>query len=168
MPPYVEGRLEFDFTSALSVEKLDAPGAPLPHGMALVDFVVEEGTKRLLIEVKDPEGAPATHRNAAITKFLKKMKGDGLISEEIVPKARDSYTYLHLMGKDEKDFILVAVLGVGNPDVALLGDFKNRLLGRLRKEASTSWVRTYVKDCIVVTPQTWSSLFAGYPLSVTP
>jgi len=40
-----EGELEFDFSAAKRVEKLDSPLTPLPHGMALVDFVIEEDEK---------------------------------------------------------------------------------------------------------------------------
>lgn len=166
MAKVTEGRIEFDFTAATKVERLDQPGTPLPHGMALVDFVVEETKRTLLIEIKDPEGAPDLYRAKALRDFLKKMTGDGLIHEEIVPKARDSYTFLHLMQRDGQDFVLVCLLGVGSPDAALLGDFKNRLLARLRKETATAWVRRYVKDCVVVTPQTWATVFPSYPLKV--
>ncbi len=166
MAKVTEGRLEFDFSAAAVVQRLDQPGTPLPHGMALVDFVVEEAKRILLIEVKDPEGTPAAHRAKALEDFIEKMKGNGLIHEEIVPKARDSYTFLHLMKQDGKSFILVCLLGVGTPDLALLGGFKDRLLARLRKEAATASVRQYVKDCVVVTPDTWKSVFPAYPLKV--
>ena len=165
MSTHTEGRLNFDFKRALGVDKLDAPGEPKPHGMSFVDFVVEEERRCLLIEVKDPEGVSSEHRASEMKKYLKKIEGDGLIFEELVPKTRDSYTFLHLMGRDDKAFILVAVLGIGSPDMALLGDFKNRLLRRLRKETSVQWVRQYVKDCIVVTPEIWNSVFSAYPLS---
>ena len=166
MGKVTEGRLEFDFTAAAQVERLDLPGTPLPHGMALVDFVVEEGRRTLLIEIKDPEGTPAPYRAEALREFVKKMEGDGLIHQEIVPKARDSYTFLHLMARDRPGLILVCVLGVGTPDPALLGSFKNRLLRRLSKETAVPWVRQYVKDCVVLTPDMWASVFPDYPLKV--
>ena len=165
MSTFKEGRLEFDFSSAKAAERLDAQGTALPHGMALVDFVVEETSKLLLIEVKDPEGAPPAHRAQAVEDFLKKMSEDTLIHQELVPKARDSYTFLHLLEREKREIIFVAVVGAGSPDAALLGDFKNRLLARLRHEASVPWVREYVKDCIVITPQLWSAQFHSYALS---
>ncbi len=85
MAKVTEGRLEFDFPNAQSVERLDQTGTPLPHGMALVDFVVEETKRTLLIEIKDPEGAPASHRAKALEDFVRKMQGDGLIHQELVP-----------------------------------------------------------------------------------
>ena len=141
MEDFTEKRMKFDFTSAEKADRLDRQGVPLPHGMAFVDFVVEETKRTLLIEVKDPEGTPAPHRSEALKDFSKKMRGNGLIHEEIVPKARDSYTFLRLMGRDDKMFILVCLLGVGSRDPALLGDFKNRLLARLSKETAVPWVR---------------------------
>ncbi|RMH39589.1 MAG: hypothetical protein D6689_16095 [Deltaproteobacteria bacterium] len=161
-----EGRMELRFPGSARVERLDQRGTPLPYGMALVDFVVEEASRSLLIEVKDPEGAPDPYREEELRSFRKKMKGNGLIHNELVPKARDSYTFLHLMKRDGKRFILVCLLGVGSPDPALLGDFKNRLLARLRQETTTAWARQYVKDCVVVTPATWASVFPNYPLNV--
>jgi len=161
-----EGRLRFNFAKALSAERLDQPRTPQPQGMALVDFVVEEKHKTLLIEVKDPDGAPSPHRANALSTFVSDMKADGLIHEKLVPKARDSYTFLHLMGRDDKSFVLVCLLGVGTSDPALLGNFKNRLLSRLRQEAAIPWVRRYVEDCVVVTPTTWATFFPNYPLKI--
>ena len=43
-----EGELVFDFSTATHVERLDAQREPLPTGMALVDFVVEEEARVLL------------------------------------------------------------------------------------------------------------------------
>jgi len=161
-----EGRLAFDFSAADRVLRLDEPGAPRPHGISFVDFVVEEGHRTLLIEIKDPDRTPGPHRQDALRRFDQKLRSDDLIHEELVPKARDSYTFLHLMAREGTERIFVCVLGVGTPDPALLINFKDRLLARLRKEAATAWVRPYVKDCVVVTPKTWTSVFSKYPLTV--
>lgn len=162
-----EGRIEIDFTAAERVERLDRPGVALPHGMAFVDFVVEETSRTLLVEIKDPEGAPDPHRARARREILQKMESGALIHHELVPKARDSYTFLHLMRRDDgRDFVFVCVLGVGSADPGLLGDFKNRLLRRLRREAEEPWIRRYVMDCIVVTPLNWARVFPEYPIAV--
>ena len=73
-----------------------------------------------------------------------------------------------VMNRDGKEFIFVAVLGVGSSDPALLGDFKNRLLSRLRQETAVPWVRKYIRGCVVVTPQTWNNSFPSFPLAVVP
>ena len=164
-PPVREGDLEFHFVGAVGVTRVDVQGVKAPQGMQLVDFLVEEKRRALLIEVKDPSNpnAPERERRA----FAKKMSGKKLIDEELVPKARDSYTYLHLMANDSKPFLFVVVLGLEElPDqAAQLAPFKDRLLGRLRHEAEVPWVRQYVTDCIVITPERWSTHFPNYALT---
>ncbi|MBW8004080.1 MAG: hypothetical protein FVQ80_19175, partial [Planctomycetes bacterium] len=52
---FMEGALEFDFSSALSAEKLDDHKIfPPIEGMKFVDFLIEEKSMLILIEVKDP------------------------------------------------------------------------------------------------------------------
>ena len=105
-----EGELQFEFSGATSVERLDVQGQPRPQGMALVDFVVEEHSRTLLIEIKDPsqQPVPDTERR----RFIRAMQHQTLIHEELVPKARDSYTFLHLMERDTQPFVYVVVLGL--------------------------------------------------------
>jgi len=162
-----EGELVFDF-SAISVEKLDQQGVSKPEGMSFVDLVVEESDKIFLIEVKDPsqQGTPEENRE----KFLKDLEQDDLINRKLVPKARDSYTYLHLMERDNKPFIFVLLLGLDalelerDIDEALLLPFQERLLKRIRKEAAKPWKRKYIKDCIVVTTEKWPKYFPNYTI----
>lgn len=172
-----EGEFEFDFTSAVAVMKLDDPGKQKPEGMQLVDFVLEEAQRRIMLEVKDPSceaKGKDSAAAAAIVKsrqdFMKKVQHDTLIAEELAPKARDSYSYLHLMKQDDKPILYAFLLGaekLGIDDGLLMG-FKDRLLARLRKEADQPWTRRYVADCLVLTEQTWSLAFPQYPLSRIP
>jgi hypothetical protein len=159
-----EGGLEFDFPSSSNPERLDASVSGC-EGMKSVDFMVEEKRRDLLIEIKDPSQskAPETERK----KFLEKIKGEGLINEELTPKARDSYTFLHLMQRDSREFIFVVFLGLGaiHHEPALLMSFKERLLRRIRQEASVPWRRNYIKDCIVVTESSWATHFPQYHFS---
>ncbi len=169
-----EGELLFDFSKAIKSEKLDAPGKPLPEGMQFVDVVVEEDERLLLIEVKDPSAKPkgaGPRATAAIQKernaFLKKLRDDSLISKELTPKARDSYAFLHLMGRDGKRMRFVFLLGAAEMKLepALLLGFKDRLLARLRKETDRAWVKAYVTDCLVLTETTWAMAFPKYSLT---
>ncbi len=161
---FEEGELIFQFHGALHVEKLDAEGRPKPTGMKLVDFVVEEEDRTLLIEVKDPSAGsvPAKERR----KYAQKLSGNELIKDQLVPKVRSSYTYLHLMKRDRKPFLYVVVMGLDEyPDEkALLLGFKDRLLKNIRQEVHEPWERKYIKDCIVVTLGDWPRYFAQYPL----
>lgn len=160
-----EGELQFEFLGATSVERLDVQGQPRPQGMALVDFVVEESSRILLIEIKDPAQQHAPEREHQ--RFTRAMQHRTLIYEELVPKARDSYTFLHLMERDTQPFVYVVVLGLERlaVDPALLSSFKDRLLQRLRHEAQDPWQRHYVTDCVVVMPGTWPTHFPAYALS---
>lgn len=165
MDRFKEGEFVFRFPGAGKVEKLDEEGTSKPAGMKLVDFVVEEEARTLLIEVKDPSASNVPDKE--IEKYTRQLGGKELICDHLVPKARDSYTYLHLMKRDSKPFLYIVVLGLERfPDEkALLVGFKDRLLQRIRKEAKEPWTRQYVKDCIVVTLTGWNKLFKNYPLS---
>lgn len=163
MNRYKEGELLFDFNSAGKVEKLDEKGVPMPSDMKLVDFVVEEDARMLLIEIKDPSHSktPAKGRE----EYIKKLGGNQLISEELVPKIRGAYTYLHLMKRDSKPFLYVVVFGLDRypNEKALLIGFKERLLKRILHEGKEPWKRQYIKDCIVVTIDGWNEHFKNYP-----
>jgi hypothetical protein len=171
-----EGEFEFDFRTA-KVERLDDPTKPCPEGMKLVDFVIEEAERLIMLEIKDPSckarGGDAK-AEAAMEKaragFLNKIQNDALIADELTPKARDSYTYLHLMKRDGKPVLYAFLLGADRLplDPALLLGFKDRLLARLRQETDQPWARHYVTDCLVLTEQTWPIAFPDYPLSRTP
>ena len=95
------------------------------------------------------------------------MQNNELIANELVPKARDSYCYLHLMKQDNKPLIFVVLLGLSTfpNEKALLAGFKDRLLSRLRKEADKPWKRQYVKDCVVLTENNWNKIFPQHKLN---
>ena len=168
-----EGELEFDFSNAKKAEKFDkqergVSSGPRPHGMDSVDFVVEEETRILLIEVKDPscKGAPEKERK----KFIEEMKHKTLIHNKLVPKARDTYTFLHLMKRDKKPFLYVVLLGLEefSLDFPVLMNFKDHLLQRLRQESDIPWKLNYVTDCIVVKVSDWGKFFPKYGLKRVP
>jgi len=169
-----EGELEFDFSAATQAEKLDDKGKKLPEGMKFVDFVIEEEHGLIMLEIKDPSCQAKggdTKAEAAIQKqrdeFIKKLYKDDWIAEDLTPKARDSYTFLHLMARDTKPIIYVLLIGSDKLTLepALLATFKDRMLARLRQEADQPWVRQYVDDCFVVTEKTWPIVFPDYPLT---
>jgi len=159
--------MEFDFTGAIAAERLDDRDGARPPGKA-VDFVVEEDARVLLVEVKNPSppSVPPRKRAEVAARETAKRVSGGLINDDLVPKARDSYTYLHLMARDGKPFLFVVVDDTSAPalEKALLVTFQDRLLARLRHEAREPWKRDYVADCIVASPETWSAAFPTYGL----
>lgn len=171
-----EGEFEFNFSGALSVNKLDNKEKKLPHGMQLVDFIVEEKDRIIFIEIKDPSCKPKKDTPAATEalkrereSFMRKIQNDELIAHELTPKARDSYCYLHLMARDNKRIIYTFLLGAEKLtiDHASLMRFKERLLSQTRKECDKPWERNYVSDCIVLTEETWADAFPNYTLTRT-
>jgi len=161
-----EGELSFYFGEKQLVDKLDEQGHDSPVGMRLVDFVIEEDKRILIVEVKD---LPASQIPTNLKEFKKKEKltkfqFGSLIRKELVPKARDSYCYLHLMEGDAKPFDFVFLTRIDRMGVnkELLIKFNDRLKAHLRKEADKKWKRPYVRNCAVLTVDTWNSHFKSY------
>lgn len=168
-----EGGFVFDFSRASAWERFDPPGRAVPQGMSMVDFVVEETDRLLLIEVKDPFPPPGPdpllprRAKGGIWPRGEGFRIDRLIHQSLVPKVRDSYTYLHLMGRDEKPVLYVVLLGFDRifRENDLLVVVKDRLASRLRQEGHLPWKRPYVLDCLVLDPDRWRRFFPEYPLS---
>lgn len=144
-----EGELLFTFGEDWSASRLDERGVPVPHGMAFVDFVAEGDKEIVLIEVKDPA---ASRIEEGRRRFADRLKGEELVNRHLAPKARDSYTYLHLMRRDAKRMRLVVALGLDGMSVQepLLMALNDRLRLRLRQEGRQPWEREYMESCLVV------------------
>lgn len=164
MNTYTEGELSFDFPDGLSVKKMDKQGIPIPMGMKLVDFVLRGNSDTYLLEIKDPSHSEAPDKNRA--DYKNRIKTKDLIAKELVPKARDSYTCLHLMEEDDKPFTYLVLLALdawaGKDQKAMLLGFKDRLAKRLNQETDQPWERKYIKDCAVLTVEKWNSRFPDW------
>ena len=160
-----EGEIALDFSSAAQHFRLDEQGVARPEGMRLVDFVVEDRDRILLVEIKDASDAGTTEKDRLA--FVRKLQTNQLVNESLTPKARDSYCYLHLMEQDKKPCLLVFLLGLEamNTEPALLMGLRERLLHRVRHESDHPWVRRYVSDCVVVGLDGWNKAFPMYPAS---
>lgn len=145
-----EGDLRLDNEADfVSMARLDQQGDPTPHGMSLVDWVLDHSKYRLLVEIKDPSNPAATPDKRA--DFANRIRSEGLVNETLVPKCRDSYTYLHLMAQDDKPMVYVVVLGgeLLRLDAAARLALQDRVNRRLRQEAARPWERQYVVGCVV-------------------
>lgn len=89
--------LEFNFPEGLEWNELDRQGVKLPVRMKFVDLVIERERDILLIEIKDPSHSKSPDENR--TQYLKSLADNSILTQELTPKARDSYLYLHLMEK---------------------------------------------------------------------
>ena len=159
--------LEFTFPKNLGEYELDKQGVKLPTKMKFVDIVIERENDILLIEIKDPSHAMSDERQRKA--YLKKLRNDELITQELTPKARDSYTYLHLMERDTKPFVYIVLLGLDAFDttiqqIALTG-FKDRLLADIKEESHEAWKRKHISDCAVYSVATWNKYFPDWPIT---
>lgn len=158
--------LLFNFPDDLSWSELDKQGVKLPVRMKFVDLVIERDKDILLVEIKDPSHSRSKDkdRNA----YLKRLSDNSVLTQELTPKARDSYLYLHLMERDHKPFKYVVVLGLDafDPDLqkAIMFGFKDRLLADIREESFEAWKRKHIADCIVLSVESWNKSFPKWLL----
>ena len=147
-----EGEIEFVFGDAWRAEKFDRRGVRWPKGISPVDFVVEGKGEIVLLEVKDPSAARATPEQRQ--RFAQDMQTRTLVHEGLVPKARSSYGFLHLMARDTKPMRFVVVIGVESLSIEplLIEQLADRLRRRVKTEAPEPWKREYVAACTVVPP----------------
>ncbi len=156
--------LEFEFPKNLTWQELDVQGQPLPVHMKFVDIVIERDTDILLIEIKDPSNVLSTEKEQK--KYCKRLIDNSVLKQELTPKARDSYAYMHLMERDVKPFKYIVLLGLDafeqQVQTAILTGFKDRLMSDIQNEGQ-GWKRKYIKDCAVLTVAQWNKIF-DWPL----
>jgi hypothetical protein len=165
-----ERDLVFDFTGCESVKKLDQQGVrqETAHGMKLVDFTVREANRILLIEVKDPSDSLSLPEDSR--HYARKLRYRGLVREDLAPKCRDTYSYLHLMAEDDLPAWFILVLGIRDGEgvgPAELGALQDYLFHCLLWEAGVPWKRRYVEGALVLTPQNWAD-YMPYGLERVP
>jgi len=159
--------LQFAFPDGLNWEELDKQNVKLPVTMKFVDLVIEREKDVLLIEIKDPSHASSPEKERA--SYFKRLQDNSVVTQELTPKARDSYTYLHLMEKDTKPFKYIVLIGLDAFDEqaqkALLGGFKDRLLADIRCESFEPWKRRHIEDCVVFSVAGWNKQFPAWQIS---
>lgn len=169
MKPYraeENAELLFEFPDEVVWDELDRQGVKLPERMKFVDLVIERDTDVLLVEIKDPSHSksPDKQKNS----YLKRLSDNSVLTHELTPKARDSYSFLHLMARDEKPFKYIVLIGLDAFDPeqqkAVLFGFKDRLIADIRCEAYEAWKRKHIADCAVLSVETWNQTFPEWPV----
>ncbi len=166
----IEGELEFDFRKAIRAERFDEEKRHrMSHCMKAVDFLVEWPDALWFIEVKDPSKSsiPDHLSNKERRNFIERMKKKVLFHEELGPKAKDSFLYLHLMGEvPEKPIKYFVLLALRELDKALLS-FSAREL----KQAScligpnnSEWRNRYICAAAVYNLETWNQHLGHCPV----
>lgn len=159
--------LLFEFPDEVVWDELDKQGVKLPVRMKFVDLVIERDADVLLVEIKDPSHSksPDKERNS----YLKRLSDNSVLTQELTPKARDSYLFLHLMERDGKPFKYIVLVGLDAFDPsqqkAVLTGFKDRLMADIRCEAYEAWKRRHIADCAVLSVETWNQNFPTWPVT---
>jgi hypothetical protein len=165
-----EGELVFDFSAAINSDQFDDKDThKLSHCMKAVDFIVEWDNEFWFVEVKDPSNSkiPSEIRRNELKKFIAKINNETLFSNELGPKIKDSFLYLHLSKKlPSKPMKYLVLLAIGNLDPALLlrsmEDLKRSscLLG----PGNSAWENHYVEEALVFNEQTWNEKLKKCPV----
>lgn len=153
--------LLFEFQDDVEWEELDKQGVKLPTSMKFVDLVIERETEVLLVEIKDPSHSNCPDKERK--KYMKRLLDNSILTQELTPKARDSYLFLHLMERDYKPFKYIVLLGVDafTPEIqkGILLNFKDRLFDDIRCETFMPWKRRHIQDCAVLTTDSWNDKY---------
>lgn len=120
----------------------------------------------LLVEIKDPSHSRSQEQDRK--NYKNRLKNNSILTQELTPKARDSYLYLHLMERDNKPFKYIVLLGLDAFDSefqkVLMSNFKDRLLADIRNESFEAWKRKHIDDCIVLSLESWNQTFPEWLL----
>ncbi|QOY61795.1 hypothetical protein INQ40_07365 [Lysobacter sp. H21R4] len=158
--------LIFSFPDDLKWDELDKQGVRLPMKMKFVDLVIEREEDVLLIEIKDPScsRSPEKERNS----YLKRLSDNSVLTQELTPKVRDSYLFMHLMERDGKPFKYIVLIGLDAFDSemqkAILFGFKDRLMADIRCETVDPWKRRHIDDCAVLSVESWNETFPDWQI----
>ena len=159
--------LLFEFQDDVEWEELDKQGVKLPTRMKFVDLVIERETEVLLIEIKDPSHSRSP--DGERRRYLKRLSDNSILTQELTPKARDSYLFLHLMERDSKPFKYIVLFGLDafTPEIqkGLLLNFKDRLFDDIKCETYEPWKRKHIQDCAVLTADSWNKKYPEMPVT---
>lgn len=159
--------LLFEFPDEVEWDELDKQGVKLPVRMKFVDLVIERDADILLVEIKDPSHSKSPDKERS--SYFMRLSDNSVLTQELTPKARDSYSYLHLMERDGKPFKYIVLIGLDAFDPlqqkAVLAGFKDRLMADIRCEAYEAWRRKHIADCAVLSVETWNQNFPKWPVT---
>ena len=167
----VEDNLEFDFRPATnSVRFDDEVTHGLSHCMKRVDFIIETADTIIFIEIKDPDNPKA--RPVNVSQFLQQLRSNSLITNALVPKARDSFLYNHLLnrlppGKARIYIVLIACANLLPPELLALTDSLKQHLPLVGPFKQT-WSQLYFDSCFVTNFSRWNRTFPQFPVTRIP
>ncbi len=177
MTAFTEGKLQFNFPTALSHEKFDDAATHfLSHRMKAVDFIIELPDQIIFLEVKDPQHPAATPD--ATLKFEGDLRSGVLIKESLRPKCCDSLLY-KLVTQDIDPhkpiyyYVLIALDTLSDPELVNLTDkLKTRLpivedRGAVQaKFTAAGKPARFIQGCMIFNLATWNRMNVRFAASV--
>jgi hypothetical protein len=151
---FVESNIEFGFNGDIVTHLQDNS---FGYGMRDVDFIVKAKNRTFLFEVKATVSNPTDY-----------LSDDILI--QFVEKARDTYTYLHLMDEanTQLEFAAIVHFKCGGPDSASLVTRQDSLRARLSRQRRGAWKRTYVDEAFIIPIGEFTLRYPQYSCNVIP
>jgi hypothetical protein len=158
----IEREIVLDCTRAQFVWNFDESGKwAMSHCMKGVDFLVEWETEVWLVEVKDPSLStiPEQHKQNQINEFKDKFKSNTLFSQELGPKAKDSFLYLYLENSfQDKKLLYFVLLEMEELDAVIL-ERKTQVLEKcagILGPHGTPWKNRYIDAAAVFNLEKWN------------
>ncbi len=149
-----EGTLELAVPPGVRVRKFDGAEHGLSHCMKAVDFVVEDGERIFLIEIKDPDDPGAPGGSGA--DFLKGLI-EGKKDDELVRKYRDSFLYLWAEVVEGKKWTYCVLVAAKELEDALLLWRTEELRRKLPVDGPGGrWRRRFADGCVVCNIAAWN------------
>ncbi len=151
--PLTESNIEFEFGED-NVDQIGDEG--FGYGLKDVDFIIRTAEKTILLEIK-----------ATISKPYDYLSDD--LIEKFVEKARDTYTYLHLMDDVNRPLEFTAVIHFKTqiPDTPFLLTRQDVLKSKLTRQKRGPWKLTYIDDAYLICLEDLPNKYRSYSYSVT-
>ena len=146
---YIESGLEFTFSKAAEIQHIE--NGEFGHGLKNVDFIIREIDETILLEVKGT--------NQEVIRYL----SDDIVNQ-LVEKARDTYTYLHLIKETTKQLTYVALIDFRTEEIdsAMLLRRYDALKSGLKGEKGHIWKQEYIQRALLIDLQGFVSEFDEY------
>ncbi len=162
------GRIAIAVPPHANFRLFDDHGSHGINWLRKVDFVVEEPSRYLFIELKDyenPGSSPQTQSNDR-QRFFK-----GAIDQELCEKFVDSYFYETAAGRADKP-VDYYILAETRSELRLLNKRSDALLRQLPRNGPMLasglelWKRPFLRSLLVLNVEQWNHYLPDYPVSI--
>ena len=146
---FIESNIEFDFKAAVVQHIQDRE---LGHGLKNVDFIIRENQRTLMVEVRGTRSKPEDY-----------LSDDKI--NEFVEKARDTYTFLHLLedAVNPRTYVVLIDYERGSRiESAFMNSRHDSLMAKLKGEKGNRWKIEYIGATLLLSLDEFSNHFPNY------